>query len=56
MNLTDSDLAILYKWTLHTRNLTWQKEWGDPPACMCEDCKESRRLQWMEHEALLRWD
>ena len=57
MDLSDEELAKLYRWTLHTR---WGVE-GAPGGlgigakedftCMCDGCRKSRRAVWFARGA-----
>ncbi len=48
--MTDSDLAILYKWTIHTRWRTRERAYymlgSNVPPCLCDFCKKWRRREW----------
>ncbi len=55
--MSDSDLAILYKWTNHTRWRTRERAYymlgSDVPPCCCDQCKRWRRYLWKEDKKRL---
>ena len=49
MKPTDDELAVMYRWTMHTKRgySGFMGEGGDLDfTCRCERCTETRRKRW----------